>query len=90
MKQLLSFIILLSLLAFFGNQGGLKLYRLKQFEKKLIQKNQLLSEENGSLRKEMIALKNKKYLERLIREDMGFVRENETIYDVAAEPLQSP
>ncbi len=90
MKQLFSFIALLSLLAFFGNQGGLKLYRLKKVEKRLTEKNHLLFEENVSLRKEMLALKDKKYIEHLIREDLGFVKENETIYDVSDENFQSP
>lgn len=80
MKQILFFILFLTLLASFGNQGWIRLYRLTQFEKSLERENAGLAEDNNNLKREIRDLQDPLYVERYIRQELGFVRENEILF----------
>lgn len=80
MKQFLFFTFFLSALVSFGNQGWVKLYKLKQFEKNMEHENRLLAENNAALRQEIDDLKDPGYVERYIREELDFVRDNEVLF----------
>ena len=81
MRKLLIFILTMSLLAAFGNQGGVKLVRLKNVEKTLREENRLLAEHNMTLIKEIHDLKDPGHLERYIRDELGFVQADEILYE---------
>ena len=81
MKQVFFWIAFLSLLASFGNEGWVKWYRLKQFERLMEEKNHLLSQNNTLLRKEIELLQQSATLERTIREELGYVKQDEILYD---------
>lgn len=81
MKRLLFFILFLSLLVSFGNEGWVKLYKLKQFERSLEEENRSLTEASAALHQEIKNLNEADYLNHFIRSEIGFVRENELIYE---------
>lgn len=81
MKRLLIFIGVLSLLVSFGNEGWVKLYRLRRVEAAIEEQNRLLALQNAKIRREIDDLNDPRYLERLIRNDMGYAREGETLYE---------
>lgn len=72
----------MALLAAFGNGGWVKLYRLRNVEKSLMEENRLLTDHNMNLAKEISDLKDPLYLERIIREELGFVKDNEILYEL--------
>ena len=74
-----------SLLAAFGNQGWVRLYKLRQFEKTLREDNLSVASNNEDLRAEIRRLKDSKYLARYIRQQIGFIRDNELIYEFVDE-----
>ncbi len=82
MKRVLFFILFLSLLVSFGNQGWVKWYKLRQFERNLENEIRFLSESNLTLQKEIADLKDPQYLEGYIREELGYVRDNELLYEI--------
>lgn len=81
MKRFFFFILLLSLLVAFGNEGWVKLYKLRQMDTDLAEENRLWALQNEKIRREIDDLKDPKYLERLIRNDMGFAREGEILFE---------
>lgn len=83
MRRILFFILVLGLLVSFGNQGWIKLYHLKHFEQSLQKENSRLEGENSTLQEEIERLKTADYLERFIRDEMGFVRGNEIVYEIS-------
>ncbi len=83
MTRILFFILVLALLASFGNQGWLKLYHLRRVEQSRMADNRYLDSENDHLKSEIERLKTAEYLEHLIRNDLGFVRDNEVIYEIS-------
>jgi cell division protein FtsB len=92
MKRFVFFILFLSLLVSFGNEGWFKLYRLKQFERMLQKKNELLVQNNAALLKEIRNLKDPRYLEHYIREELGYLKDDEVLYEFSQEAAatQSP
>lgn len=82
MKRLVIFILFLALLAFFGNEGWLKFYKLKSVENGLREENRLLAEHNMTLLTEIDDLKDPKYLEHYIREELGYVKAGEVLYEL--------
>ena len=77
MKRLLFFILFLGILVSFANEGWVKLYKLRQFEKTLDGENRAIARNNNSLRGEIQNLGDPKYLDLLIRRETGFIRDNE-------------
>lgn len=86
MKKFLFYILGLSLLAFFGNEGGFKLYKLYHFAQSIEQKNKTIDNDNRRIREEIVLLKDSAYLENYIRRTLGFVKENEKVYEFKEEP----
>jgi cell division protein FtsB len=71
----------LSLLVSFGNEGWVKLYQLRRVEASLEEQNHLVALQNDKIRREIDLLNDPKYLERLIRNEMGYAREDEKLYE---------
>ncbi len=84
MKKVLFFGLFLLLLASFGNEGWVKWYQLRSYEKSLQGQNQKIHQDNLRLLQEIKALKDSKYLEHYIREDLGYVRGDEISYEITA------
>lgn len=82
MKSLFIFIALLSLLIGFANQGWIRLYHLLQAEKTLTHQNQLLADKNDLLRLEINRLKDPDYLRHYIRQEIGFLRSDEIVFEL--------
>lgn len=80
MKHLLFFILFLSFLVSFGNQGWLKWYRLNRYGEVIERENQNLLVANNALRKEIEGLRDARYVEHYIRDELGFIRENEILF----------
>ena len=75
-------ILLFSLLFFivFGEYGYIDLTVLKTERDQLVEKNELLTDENISLSVEIDRLKNDpKYIENIARQELGMVAEDELI-----------
>ncbi|MBI2082792.1 MAG: septum formation initiator family protein [Deltaproteobacteria bacterium] len=70
-----------------GERGAYRLYQLKKIAQKMKNENHLLQKENESLIKEIENLQEADYLERLIREQWGYLREGETLLEI---PGNSP
>ena len=93
MKQILFFILFLTLLASFGNQGWVRLYRLTQFEKSLERENAGLAEDNNNLKREIRDLQDPLYVERYIRQelDLGeFTVQSLPRFVTEDEPAEEP
>lgn len=82
MKRILFVIAFLGALAAFGNEGWVKLYKLTQREKALEAENRLIADHNLEMEFEIQHLQDPKFLERYIRREMGFVRDNEMVYEL--------
>jgi cell division protein FtsB len=80
-KRLLFFIAVLSLLVSFGNEGWVKLYQLRRIGASLEEQNHLVALQNEKIRREIDLLNDPKYLDRFIRNEMGYAREGETLYE---------
>lgn len=81
MKRLFFFVGLLSLLVAFGNQGWVKLYKLRQAEAAIETQNRQIASENEKIRLEIDNLSDPKYLDHFIRNELGYSRANETLYE---------
>lgn len=81
MKKILIFVLVMSVLLSFGKEGWLRFYRLRLFENSLQEKNRLLQESNLVLMKEITDLKDPKYVVHYIRDTMGFVTDDEIIFE---------
>lgn len=81
LKKILSFTVFLGVLAGFGNEGWVKLYKLRQHESVLEDQNRLVADHNLELQFEIERLKDPKYLEAYVRREMGYVRDNELVYE---------
>jgi cell division protein FtsB len=86
MKRIIFYILFLGLLVSFGNEGWFKFLKLKKFEQSLQDQNQLLAEQNVVLTKSIEDLKDPKYLEHYIRQELGFVRGDEILYEFGQTP----
>ena len=85
MKRLLLFILVLGLLICFGNEGWVRLYKLRAAEASLEAQNRLLTLQNEKSRHEVEDLKDPKYIDHFIRNEMGYVREGEIAYEFVEE-----
>ncbi len=81
MRKILILTFFLSLLAFFGNEGWLRLYHLKTIENELVAKNTLLEKENQEIRQEILNLQDKEFMMHYIRNRLGYIRDNEIIFE---------
>ncbi|GEM_PF-2620820 len=72
----------MGILATFGNEGWVKFYRLRKFEQSLVEKNGKIAQSSFSLRQEIEDLKDTHLVERYIRNVLGFVRDDEIIYEI--------
>ena len=81
MKRIFFFILFLGVLASFGNEGWVKLYKLRQHEASLEGENRLMAQRNLELQFEIENLKESKYLDHYIRRELGFIRDHEIIYE---------
>lgn len=82
MKQFLYAFGLFIALAAFSNDGLLKYYHLKRFEQNLSAKNKKIEDENKILRQEINELQSKKTIERHIRNTLGYVMDNELVFEI--------
>lgn len=73
-------LLLLMGFACFGNQGLRKLYELRRLENRLEKQLRLLASENERLVEEIEQLGDPKVLETIIRNDLGYLRSDETIF----------
>lgn len=81
MKRFFIFIAVLSLLVAFGNEGWVKFYKLRQVAASLEDQNRLIYLQNERIRTEIANLQDSKYLERFIRNELGYTREGEFLYE---------
>ena len=72
------------LLCLFSDQGFFKLGRLKAMEARRQRENISLADKNNELQAEIARLKTQTYLEKLIREKMGYVRPGEIMIELAS------
>ncbi len=79
MKKLLLAALFLAFLVSFGNQGWVKLYKLRQVEKRIEDENRLVEEKNRLLQEEIVQLKDVQYLETYIRGELGYIRDDEIL-----------
>lgn len=78
---LLSLLLILGFLTFFGNNGILHLLRLQKELVRIKEMNVKIEVENRKLREEVRRLQyEKRYIEEIARKELGLVKEGEIIY----------
>ena len=78
---IVGFILFILLYACFGEKGLIRVVILKKELKEIENYNQELRAENVALKDPMYLLKNdKRYIERIAREELGLVKTEELIY----------
>lgn len=90
MRKLLFFMMFMIALASFGKQGGFKFFQLWRLEKSLKEENHLLAEKNKVLLQEISNLKDSRYLQHTIREELGYARQDELLYEQTLDSPQTP
>ena len=80
--KLAVFILILVLLYLFSDQGFFKLRRLRATEKRLKQENIELANKNSEMQAEIARLKDPGYLEKFIRDKIGYVKTNELVIEM--------
>ncbi len=68
--------------AVFGNQGLYTYYSLAATQKNLLLENEQLQARLTELRREERLLHNPRYLETVIRQELGYIRPGEVVYQV--------
>ncbi len=89
---LLSLLLILGFLTFFGNKGILHLFRLQKELARIKEMNVKMEVENQKLREEVRRLQyEKRYIEEIARKELGLVKEGEIIYqfDVPGDKNES-
>ncbi len=77
----LLFVFVLALFAVFGDKGLVDVYRLKKERDRIVAFNRSLEKENSELEKKITLLKtDKRYIERIARDELGMIAPNEIIY----------
>ena len=71
-----------ALFAFFGEQGLFKLHQMNHNEARLEEMIVEIRDENDNLARELEWLKTPKYLEKVVRAELGFLRPDEVVYYV--------
>lgn len=75
-----------TLFAVLGDQGLLKLHQMRLTEAQLGQMVHEVRAENNRLAIEIERLKETPYLEKVVREELGFLRPDEVVYYVHQRP----
>ena len=78
------YVLCLVLLCLFSDQGFFRLRRLKATEARLKGENLQWVKKSGELQEEIRLLKDSSYLERFVRDKMGYVRSDEVLVEIAA------
>ena len=89
---ILSLLVLLGLLTFFGDKGILHLLRLEKELTRIREANTKIEEENRKLKDEVRRLQSeKRYIEEIARRELGMIKEGEIIYqfDSSAKEKES-
>ncbi len=88
MKRYPLFLVVIILIALnlFGNHGLLRLIQLKQHANSLGAANTELMQANWQFAQEIERLKDPPYLERLIREERGYIRDGEMLLEIPSSP----
>jgi cell division protein FtsB len=84
--RLLGVCLLLLILTLVGEEGAYQSFQLKRMKNKLTRDNRELTLENSKLVQEIYRLKEPEYIERLIREEWGFIREGEHLVEMPDSP----
>ncbi len=80
-------IVLLFALAFFGERGIMRTFRMLEYRAELQQRIDQLEADNRELRQEVERLRNDYfYLEGLARKNLGMVKEDELVYQFPRTP----
>ena len=75
------FVTSMILFTLFGSRGLIQVYQLKGERDRIMQSNLLLQEENRRIGEQIQKLKNnKEEIEKVAREEFGFVRRDEIVY----------
>lgn len=78
---ILSFLLVIGLLTFFGDKGLLHLIKIKKDLYQIQEHNNRIEEENNRLMDEVRRLKNdRRYIEEIARKELGMVKEDEIVY----------
>lgn len=72
--------------AVFGNQGLYTYYKLLSTQERLIAENQAMVARAGELRREEKLLHDPRYLEIIIRQELGYIRPGEVVYQMEKQP----
>ena len=68
-----------------GNDGILRLMKLKKIKAKLVEENNQVMAENLSFRQSIKSLSDAATIERTAHESLGFVHDNETIFIIKGD-----
>ena len=75
------FVTSMILFTLFGSRGLIQVYQLKGERERILKSNARLQEENKRITEQIKKLKsNKEEIERVAREEFGFVRKDEMVY----------
>ena len=87
---LLSLLLVMGFLTFFGNKGIFHLLRLQKELGRIKEMNVKMEEENRKLKEEVRRLQyEKRYIEEIARKELGLAKEGEIIYQFDS-PVDSP
>lgn len=84
--KLILLTLFLASLTLFGDQGALRLWELMKISHTLEKQNRNLERQSRELTDQIGRLKEPEYLERLIREERGYIEEGETIVEIPNSP----
>jgi cell division protein FtsB len=75
------FVASMILFTLFGSRGLIQVYQLKVEKERILKSNAHLQEENQKISEQIRKLKSsKEEIEKIAREEFGFVRKNEIVY----------
>ena len=83
--SIILFIFIMVLFNIFRQRGLIYIFNLTKEKNQIKAFNEKIKEENQGLKKEIYALKNRKYIEELARRKLGLLREDEIIYHFEKE-----
>lgn len=81
-RRLILLLLGFFLLTLFGEEGLIRLIQLKKTARALEEANQLITQENQTLKAEVVQLNDPALLERLIREELGYLGEHEELLEI--------
>ncbi len=80
----IALIFVIGLLAVFGDKGLTDVWRLKGDRDRILSTNKALVKQNSELEKKITLLKkDKRYIEKIARDELGMVGKNDVIYRFA-------